>query len=264
MIKSTPLPNIMVAPNGARRTKTDHPSIPMTRQEIVDTAIACTDAGADGIHLHIRDAEGHHLLDADEYARTLEAIHDVLPELYAQVTSEAAGAYSAIEQQAMMRDLKPDHVSVGMREMVREQSDWPRATGFYEWALEAGVQIQHIVYSSTELQSFLQAVQEGRLPGQHFQLQFVLGNYAGTEISRPENVTHFTDILRSAPASLSFDWMLCAFGKEETQCLATAAAQGGKVRVGFENSLWNEDGRSAKDNAERVRIVRNAIDANAP
>jgi uncharacterized protein (DUF849 family) len=57
------------------------------------------------------------------------------------------------------------------------------------------------------------------------------------------------------------DWGLCAFGPEETDCLVEAAKLGGKARVGFENSLWNADGKVAVDNAARVREVRAGIDA---
>ena len=51
------------------------------------------------------------------------------------------------------------------------------------------------------------------------------------------------------------DWAVCAFGQGETASLRAAHAAGGKLRVGFENSLVNEDGSIARDNAERVRAV---------
>jgi uncharacterized protein (DUF849 family) len=50
-------------------------------------------------------------------------------------------------------------------------------------------------------------------------------------------------------------WSVCAFGRGETSALAAALARGGHVRVGFENSLKNEDGRIARDNAERVATI---------
>ena len=63
-----PLPALMVAPNGATKTKADHPALPVTIPEIVACAEACARAGADGIHAHVRDAEGRHVLDAGLYA----------------------------------------------------------------------------------------------------------------------------------------------------------------------------------------------------
>ena len=35
------LPNLMVAPNGARKVKKDHPEVPLTIQEIVNVIRIC-------------------------------------------------------------------------------------------------------------------------------------------------------------------------------------------------------------------------------
>ncbi|ASJ72741.1 3-keto-5-aminohexanoate cleavage protein [Granulosicoccus antarcticus] len=248
----TPLPKIMVAPNGARRNQKSHPSIPLTDDALVDTVVASQAAGAEGAHLHIRDAEGTHIIDAEHYRALLERLDQAVPEMYLQVTSESAGLYETTQQQDMMRALKPRYVSVAVREMVRKPEDWSNATTFYAWASDNNVQIQHILYSPQELQDFLTAVGKGDVPGNHHILLFVLGNYDGSEISKPSLVSVYTDMLKAAPKELNFDWMLCAFGKEETDCLVEAIRLGGKARIGFENSLWNADGSLAKDNAERV------------
>ena len=47
---------LTVAPNGARKTKADHPALPMTTEELAVCAQDCQIAGA--IHLHMR-ADGH-------------------------------------------------------------------------------------------------------------------------------------------------------------------------------------------------------------
>ena len=60
------LPSLMVAPNGARPMKKDHPEVPITVAEIVKTGKACFDSGADAIHFHMRDKNGKHVL----YKRT--------------------------------------------------------------------------------------------------------------------------------------------------------------------------------------------------
>jgi len=253
----TPLPNLMVAPNGARRGQSDHAAIPLTDDALVATAIACQRAGADGIHLHLRDNQGAHLLDADRYRALLARLADAVPDMYLQVTSEAANRYQAAFQQQIVKDLRPRHVSVALREMVRQGDDWPAATDFYRWAENNGVEIQHIVYSVAELQQFLTACTVGRIAGDHHLLQLVLGTYDGGERSDPRNIAKFTDLM--AASGLSLDWGLCAFGKEETACLVAAAAQGGKARVGFENSLWNADGSVATDNAARVYEAKASI-----
>ena len=58
--------SITVAPNGGRRSKADHPALPLTVPELVRTAAECLAAGAAMLHLHIRDAQGGHLLDSDD------------------------------------------------------------------------------------------------------------------------------------------------------------------------------------------------------
>ena len=58
---------IAVAPNGGRKTKADHPALPLTPAELAATAAECLEAGAAMIHVHVRDANGRHLLDADAY-----------------------------------------------------------------------------------------------------------------------------------------------------------------------------------------------------
>lgn len=254
-----PLPRIMVAPTGARRGKAAHPALPVTDDEIVETWRACAAAGADGLHLHIRDAGGRHLLDADQYRALLSRLAPIAPGAYLQVTSEAAGRYTAAEQQAMVRALRPDHVSVALREMVRTPEDWPQARDFYHWAAAAGVAIQHILYAPDETRAFLEAIRAGHIPGTLHQIQLVIGTYAGDEPSLPDLETHVA--LMAGAEGLTFDWMLCAFGPQETACLTRAAQLGGKARVGFENSLHMADGRLARDNAERVAEVVAAIAA---
>lgn len=253
----TPLPRLMVATNGARRGKSDHPAIPITDDEVVEAARDCQTAGADGIHIHIRDEAGSHLLDADRYAALLDRLGHEVPGMYLQITSEAAGLYSAQEQRDMMLALKPSHVSVAMREMVRKPFDWADASAFYHWAALNAVDIQHILYSPQEVSDFVDAILQNLIPGQHHLIQLVQGSYANGNHGAPELVMYLDELDRAKDHS--FDWMLCAFGISETKQLVAAARMGGKVRAGFENSLWNEDGTVAIDNAERVREVDAAL-----
>lgn len=256
----TPLPRIMVAPNGARRGKADHPQIPITEAELVATAKACRAAGAGGLHLHVRDAAGAHSLDVGRYRSALAAIGQAVPDLFLQVTSEAAGRFDAAAQRAMIRELRPASVSVALREMCPDFEIDTDVSAFYAWAAEANVCVQHILYSPRELDSFLATIDAGVIPGRHHQLQLVLGSYTSGIDPKPGDLDPYRTRLR-ARADLTFDWMVCAFGAAETACLSYALASGGKVRVGFENSLWNADGSLASDNAERVREVVAAADA---
>ena len=57
------------------------------------------------------------------------------------------------------------------------------------------------------------------------------------------------------------DWGICAFGRAETDCLIKSNLHGGKVRVGFENNFYNQNGTLASSNAERVAEVSKLINA---
>ncbi|MDN5767833.1 MAG: 3-keto-5-aminohexanoate cleavage protein, partial [Humibacillus sp.] len=55
---------ITVAPTGAETAKADCPALPTTPEELVETAVACETAGAALIHIHVRDGNAQHTLDA--------------------------------------------------------------------------------------------------------------------------------------------------------------------------------------------------------
>ena len=55
--------------------------------------------------------------------------------------------------------------------------------------------------------------------------------------------------------NVNFDWSICAFAKEEMSCLEKAVSLGGKIRVGFENSIFMPDGEIAPDNHSKIKAV---------
>ena len=247
------LPRLMVAPNGARRGKVDHPALPLSLPEIVATARACHGAGADGLHLHLRDSEGRHLLDAGAYREALAELRGAVPGMALQVTTEAAGRYAPPHQRAVALGAGADMVSVALREMAGEAGEAP---GFYAACAERGIAVQHILYDAGDFDLLARLVPDALRDAAGLQLIFVLGRYSAGQESDARDLAPFLDRLaaREAPA----DWAACAFGRAETACLKAAHAAGGKLRVGFENSLWHADGRLARDNADRVRAVARA------
>lgn len=86
-------PFLMVAPNGAHKTKADHATSPVTLEETVTTAEACHAAGANWLHLHIRNAAGQHSLDAVRYLGALTEWARVVPTMRIQITTESADIF---------------------------------------------------------------------------------------------------------------------------------------------------------------------------
>ncbi|MEM9899657.1 MAG: 3-keto-5-aminohexanoate cleavage protein, partial [Pseudomonadota bacterium] len=95
---------IAVAPNGGRRTHTDHPALPTTPQALAETARACLDAGASMMHIHVRDKQERHLLDVEAYRSAIDAITSACGDrLVLQITTEALGKYTPDVQRALVR-----------------------------------------------------------------------------------------------------------------------------------------------------------------
>ncbi|MEE7456150.1 class III aminotransferase [Methylorubrum populi] len=238
------------APNGASRTQTDHPALPMTAAELARTAAEIAEAGAALIHIHVRDGEGRHLLDAEAYRAATRAIRaEVGDRLVVQITSEAAGRYAAPEQIAVVRAVRPEAVSLALREIVPDAVAEPAAADFFAWARRERVLLQVILYEPAEVTRYVELKARGVLgEGGDFPL-FVLGRYTPGQVSRPADLLPF---LAVAGEELPL-WSICAFGPRENACALAAAALGGHVRVGFENNLLSPDGRPAENNAAQIR-----------
>ena len=52
------------------------------------------------------------------------------------------------------------------------------------------------------------------------------------------------------------------FWKEEFICLKEAIKLGGKIRIGFENSLYLPSGEIAQDNETKIKIIKEELNLN--
>ncbi len=248
-----------VAPNGARRTKADHPALPMSAAEIAATAAACAAAGAALLHLHVRDRDGRHTIDAGAYREAIAAVRAELGDrMLIQVTSEAVGRYLPAEQMAMVREVRPEAVSLALGELVPDRAAEAEAAAFFAWTVDAGILPQYILSAPEEVRRFADLCTRGVIPERARNVLFVLGRYAAGQRSRAEDLLPFLAAWAAAPAVAS--WSVCAFGARESACALAAATLGGHVRVGFENNLYMCDGTLAPDNAA---LVAQAVDGAA-
>lgn len=246
---------LAVAPNGARKTKADHPALPIEPEELAETAKACAAAGAAMIHLHVRDAEGGHSLDVGRYLAATEAIRGAVgDDLVIQITTEAVGRYAPAAQMDCVRRLLPEAASFALRELIPDAESEAEAARFFAWVAEAGVQAQFILYDAEDLRRFGALRARGILPAGPQFLLFVLGRYAVGQRSEPSDLLPFLAALEA-----SDPWAICAFGPKEAAAAVAAAALGGHARVGFENNLLLPDGRTAADNAAVVGQLAESV-----
>jgi len=243
---------VAVAPNGGRRTRSDHPALPMTTAEVAETASACADAGAAMIHVHVRDGRGRHLLDADVYRQATDAIRAAVGDrLVVQVTSESLGIYSPAQQIDVIRRARPQAVSLGLRELVPDGDAETAFADLMRWIGTERIAPQIILYSPEEAIRLAGLRSRGLLFANDVPVLFVLGRYTPGQVSLPSDLLPFL-----APAMPTFrHWSVCAFGRREAACVVAAALLGGHVRVGFENNLLLPDGTLAGSNADLVRQV---------
>lgn len=248
---------IAVAPNGGRRTKADHPALPITPDELADVAAASLDAGAAMIHVHVRDRDGHHLLDAEVYRAATAAIRaSVGDRLVLQITSEALGLYRPEEQMRVVLETQPEAVSLALRELVPDPMHEAGFAAFLETLRVEKVTPQIILYTPEEASYLAALTGRGLIPFDNLPVLYVLGRYAVGQTSRPADLLPF--LAPGIPAARH--WMVCAFGGQEAACVTTAALLGGHARVGFENNLFLPDGTLASGNQDLVVATRRAIE----
>ncbi|MBX3531049.1 MAG: 3-keto-5-aminohexanoate cleavage protein [Rhizobiaceae bacterium] len=243
---------IMVAPNGGRRLKADHPAIPLSPAELGRCASDCLDAGAAMMHVHVRRSDGTHLLDADAYGAAIAAIRaEVGDRLVVQITSEALGVYSPAEQIAVVKAVKPEAASLALREVAPDAAAEPAFLDLLGWMARERVVPQIILYAPEEAVRLAALRDAGKLPWDDIPVLYVLGRYTVDQKSAPADLLPFLDAGMPGFAH----WSVCAFGQREAACVTTGALLGGHMRVGFENNLQLPDGSVATSNAELVDTV---------
>ena len=241
---------IAVAPNGARKTKLDHANLPLTSAELIKTAISCMEAGSAMMHFHVRDSSGKHTLDHKIYGPVLRELEAVVGQnMLLQVSSESAGIYQPHEQIEQMKRLAPHCLSCGLRELVNDRNDYAAGHAFFSELRRAGVLVQYILYSPTDVEWYEALCSEGVLPGENHLLLFVLGRYRQEGKQNYDLHSYVTALQRKSP------WMACGFDQVQHKIMAQAAELGGHARVGFENNQHLPDGTEAPDNAALVKLV---------
>lgn len=254
MTKAAARPLVLaVAPNGSRKTKTDHPALPMTPDEVAHTAAACLEAGAAMIHLHVRDKDGGHSLDAEAYRAAIAALRrDLGQRIVIQITTEAVGIYSPAEQMACVRAVRPEAASLAIRELFCDEIDEREAADFLAWVAAERITPQYILYSADDVTRFEALKARGIIPQEKAFRIYVLGRYSEGQRSTPADLLPFLAAHSGEDPEDPDPWALCAFGSQETACAIAAACLGGHARVGFENNTLLPDGTTAPDNAALV------------
>jgi len=123
---------------------------------------------------------------------------------------------------------------------------------------ERGARFEFECYDLSHLYMLRHFADRGLIRAPYF-IQFVFGVLGGMSAD-PENLTH---MVRIADKLFGRDYMfsVLAAGRHQMPMAAQAAAMGGHVRVGLEDSLTIGRGTLARSNAEQVTKVRGIVEA---
>lgn len=250
---------IMVAPNGARLLNDEHEALPLVKDKIAQTAKKCELAGAQAIHLHVRDDNFKHILDVKRYKETISSIEKLCSkDFIIQATTESVGMYKPFEMIDLIKELKPQATSVAIKELIpnfEDLSELKAAKDFYKFSRDENIGVQHILYSSDDLKKFHKLLEQDIISGDKHSILFVLGRYTKNQKCNANDLIPYLETLKELKLENSVHWMLCAFGQMEIPSLVAASILGGHNRIGFENSRVQPNADKAKNNESQVAYL---------
>jgi uncharacterized protein (DUF849 family) len=275
---------ITCAVTGAIHTPSMSPYLPVTPEEIADAAVGAAEAGAAIVHLHARDPKtGQPDQTPEAFAPFLKVIKQRCDSVI-NLTTGGAPTMSVAERVRPAAVYKPEVASLNMGSMnfglfrmldrFKEfKHPWEKAylqkkdilfRNTYEdiefiltTLAESGTKFEFECYDTAHLHNLRYFFDEGLVKAPLF-IQTVFGLQGGIG-PHPDEVMHMK---RTADRIFgdNYRWSVLGAGRSQLPIAAMAAAMGGNVRVGLEDSLWSGPGRLAKSNAEQVQLVRKIIE----
>ncbi len=263
---------ITCAVTGAGDTPSRSPHVPVTPEEIAESAIAAARAGAAIAHLHVRDpATGRGSRDVALYRRVVELIRGADVDVVLNLTSGMGGDLvlggsdaplplntadtdlaGAHERLAHVAELAPeictldcgtmnfaaggDYVMVNTPDMLRTMAKRVR---------ELGVRPELEVFDTGQLVMVKDLIAEGLIDDPAL-IQLCMGIRFGA----PDDPATLLTLVGSLPHGAIFSAF--AIGRMQLPYVAMAVLAGGNVRVGLEDNLYLGPGEQAT-NAQLVQ-----------
>jgi uncharacterized protein (DUF849 family) len=261
------------------------PHLPITASEIADAAIGAAEAGAAVVHLHARDPkDGRPDQSPEAFAPFLRVIKQ-RSNCVVNITTGGAPTMAIEERVRPAATFKPEVASLnmgsmnfGLYPMLQRQKEFkhewekPYLEGSRErifrntfadieyiltTCANNGTRFEIECYDIGHLYTLRHFADRGVVKPPFF-VQSVFGILGGIG-PHPEDVLHMK---RTADRLFGdqYHWSVLGAGRNQMQIAAQAAAMGGNVRVGMEDSLWIGPGQLAKSNAEQVAKARQIIE----
>ena len=246
---------VTAAITGSRITREITPYIPITPEEIVQSAVECWEAGAAIVHIHVRDPDtGQGTQDVEIFRQVVEPLREKTDLILCLTTSGIPGRNLPTEERIAPVDLKPELASFDAGSINLGGTVFINTPEFLERAADkmadVGVKPELEIFDLGMITTCLRMRDEGKLAEPlHFQL--VLGTPWGAPAT-PKSLLHLHEHL--PPNST---WSVIGIGKGHLPMSMMALAMEGHIRVGMEDNVYYERGVLAQTNAQFVaRIIR--------
>ena len=277
---------ITCAITGSIHTPSMSPHLPITPDQIAESAIGAAEAGAAIVHLHARHPQtGRPDQSPEAFMKFVPRIKQ-RTNVVINLTSGGAPTMRVEERAMPAATLKPEVASLNMGSMnfalvpmlgryKQFKHDWEQpyleATRDLifrntfkdiEYVLgtcqDNATRFEFECYDIGHLYNLAHFLERGLVKPPLF-VQSVFGILGGIG-THPEDVIHMR---RTADRPLGRDnyrWSVLGAGRSQMQIGAMAVAMGGNMRVGLEDSLWIGPGKLAETNAQQVTKARQIIE----
>jgi len=248
------------------------PHLPITPEQIADSALEAARAGAAQVHIHVRDPQtGRPSMDVGLYDEVIRRIRAQNREVIINLTTGPGGRYVPSEAEPRVAGpgttllppekrvehiarLRPDVCSLDLNTMnsgAEVVINTPRNVRVMAGVIrEAGVKPELEIFDSGDIHLARDLIADGTLDGPGM-WTFVTGVKYGFEAT-PETLLYARSLL---PAGAF--WSAFGVGRHEFPMLAASFVSGGHVRVGLEDNIYLAHGVLAPSNAALVeRAVR--------
>jgi uncharacterized protein (DUF849 family) len=240
---------ITVAPTGAESAKADVPALPVTLEELVQTAKECEAAGAAVIHVHIRDDDARPTLDPFLLQDTVTALRESTG-LIVQLSTGGA-VTDPYEDRLRVLDAAPDMCSltcgtVNFGDDVF-MNPWPFMVELYKRTQELEVVPEFELFDLGHVAALHRLLDKHGLPyGGHVHCDLVMGVPGGM----PGDARSLVAAVDALPEGAT--WSATGIGRTSLPVLLAALSAGGHLRVGMEDTVTFAKGRPVTANAQLV------------
>jgi 3-keto-5-aminohexanoate cleavage enzyme len=245
---------INVAMTGAVPQKKDNPLVPLTPAEIVADALACIDAGASVLHVHVRDEDGAPTHRRDLYEQVFGPLRDARPDvILCATTSSRVDPSPAARTLGLDLDpaLRPDLGSLTLGSFNFPRSPSINPPDAIRWLLERMQELcirpELEIFELGMVNTLHVLAEQGLIPDPP-----IANILLGSNGSLPAFVGDLARVVERLPAGT--EWAAAGIGRFQRPMTIAAAVMDGNIRTGLEDNPLG-DGSDGWSNASAVRAA---------